>query len=679
MKKVALLSLFILSSLCPGYAQDSLRTTDLEEVVVTGQYEPQSIKKSVYQARVITMEVLAAKGAVRLQDVLNTELNIRFEQDPALGGSNLSLQGLQGQNVKVLIDGVPMVGRQGTTNEININQINVQSIERIEIIEGPMSVVYGADALAGVINIITKKSAEGKLELGARIHEETIGKEYGLKKGIHNESVSVGFAKNRFHVRTDFNRNYFGGWQGLKEGRDKQWHPKTQYLADVLTGYTDSKLNFYYRADYLFEDIYNPGGYGEFEAGKARDQHYYTNRLMQQLQGAYTFSPKTQANALLSYTLYERETQTTTVDEATGEATLSPGAGLQDITRFSGLTFRGTAQHKVNKKLSFQPGIEVNLESGSGGRIQEGTQEIADYAFFLSGEWNVMSWLQVRPGVRMVKNSVYNAPPAIPSINTKIKLSEKSDLRLAYGRGFRAPSLRELYFDFVDASHNIIGNTNLEAEFSDSYNASFNYTVLERDRRSLTTVLGTFYNNVDNMIGYTISQSGGIPVTTYTNIDHFKTKGFTFNNTWKSPRWNVSAGLGMTARYNNYSESVNDLETFTWSTEFRTTTSFNIQSKGIILSAYYKFTGKTPFYEPVTIDGNPTIRLAETSSYHWADFSIQKSIGKMFSATIGSRNLLDVKDITSTAATGGAHSPSGNRSIGSGRSYFISLSYTLNK
>ena len=52
-----------------------------------------------------------------------------------------------------------MAGRQGTSNEIDINQIDINSIERIEIVEGPMSVVYGADALAGVINIITKKAA----------------------------------------------------------------------------------------------------------------------------------------------------------------------------------------------------------------------------------------------------------------------------------------------------------------------------------------------------------------------------------------------------------------------------------------------------------------------------------------------------------------------------------------
>ena len=80
-----------------------------------------------------------------------------------------------------------MLGRQGASNEIDINQVDVNSIERIELVEGPMSVVYGADALAGVINIITKKSGAAKFTVNARLHEESVGNEYGIKQGIHNQ------------------------------------------------------------------------------------------------------------------------------------------------------------------------------------------------------------------------------------------------------------------------------------------------------------------------------------------------------------------------------------------------------------------------------------------------------------------------------------------------------------
>ncbi|MBW7892864.1 MAG: TonB-dependent receptor plug domain-containing protein, partial [Chitinophagaceae bacterium] len=155
-----------------GRAQeDTVFSKELSEVVVTGQYKPQSVKNSVYQVRVIPYEQIQKQGAAKLQDVLSNQLNIRFSQDPATGGSNINMLGLAGQNVKVLIDGVPVVGRQGTSNEVNVNQIEVNSIERIEIIEGPMSVIYGADALAGVINIITRKPKNERLSVNARVQE----------------------------------------------------------------------------------------------------------------------------------------------------------------------------------------------------------------------------------------------------------------------------------------------------------------------------------------------------------------------------------------------------------------------------------------------------------------------------------------------------------------------------
>lgn len=664
----------------PAFSQDSddsLKVKQLEEVVITGQYEPQSVQKSVYKVRTISLEQIKEKGATRLQDVLNTELNIRFSQDLSLGGSNLSLQGLSGQNVKVLIDGVPMVGRQGTSNEININQINVNSIDRIEIVEGPMSVVYGADALAGVINIITKKATEGKLELTAKAHTETVGTEYGGQQGIHIESIGMGYAKNHFYARTDLSRNYFGGWQGNAEGRDKQWHPKTQYFANGLVGYTKDKSNIYYRLDYLNENIYNPG---VFQGIEAIDQNYITNRLMHQVQGSHSFSSKLQMNGAVALTNYKRETQTTTVDQATGDVRLALGSGLQDATKFDGATFRATVHYKISDRLAFQPGVDFNHESGSGGRIKTGTQAIGDYAFFISGEWKVTNTIQVRLGIRMIRNTVYDAPPIIPSLNAKLKINSHQDIRVSYGRGFRSPSLRELYFDFFDANHAVEGNTNLKAELSHSFNVSWNWQVIAQERIKYSTVIGGFYNTVENMISFG-QKPGNMLITTYINIDKFKTQGFTWNNTFKIKRWDLSAGFGYTGRFNQLTESVNDTPDFVWSPEITSSTNYRIPKGGFVFSLYYKFTGATPYYQLASVNGVQVAQLAKIDSFHWADLTIQKELSKHFSLTGGVRNILDVTNIGNTSASApGAHSgDGGSRPIGYGRSYFFSVSYSLNK
>ncbi|HYF69075.1 MAG TPA: TonB-dependent receptor, partial [Ohtaekwangia sp.] len=452
----------ILFTSCFVWGQDSLQRFELDEVVVTGEVEPQSAKQSVYQVRTIPMERIQAQGSTRLQDVLSTELNMRFSQDPALGESNFDMLGLSGQNIKILIDGVPIVGRQGVRNEININQINVNSIERIEIVEGPMSVIYGADALAGVINIITKKAGESKLDISATIHEESIGSEYGMSKGIHNESVSFGYNAGSIYFSGNINRNDFQGTAGDSIERKMQWLPKMQWLGGGLVGYKADKWDAYYRADYLHEKIYSPD---RFVGTQAIDQNFITQRLMHQLQLNVRLSKKLNYNAAFSYTDFKRRTQTIVVDKATGRETLAVSE-LQKRNSFNGLTLRGTFQYKFSDVFTLQPGYDINIESGTGERLQEGDNIISDYAAFISADLKITPFINLRPGLRVVRNTSYEAPPVIPSLNTKFVLSEKHDIRVSYGRGFRAPSIRELYFNFIDASHSIEGNPELEAELS---------------------------------------------------------------------------------------------------------------------------------------------------------------------------------------------------------------------
>lgn len=300
--------------------------TELEEFVVTGQYETTSVKQSVFKVRVLDAEQLKAKGAVNLQGALNTELNISFSQDQALGVSTVSMQGLPGQNVKVLINGVPMIGRQGTTNAIDLNQININTIQSVEIVEGPMSTMYGADALAGVINIITTKPVQNKLSGAVKIHEENIGNEYSFfKEGIHQENVTLGCRWKSIYTMADFGHAYSGGWKGDSTDREKQWHPKAQWLASGTVGVERDAWNLSYRLDFLNEDIYNPAN---VLGNEALDQHYITNRFMHQLQSSAVLTSKLDLTTVVAYTDYQRKTQTIAVDGATGEETLSLAAKM---------------------------------------------------------------------------------------------------------------------------------------------------------------------------------------------------------------------------------------------------------------------------------------------------------------------------------------------------------------
>src|SRR5690606_1130090 len=154
---------------------------------------------------------------------------------------------------------------------------------------------------------------------------------------------------------------------------------------------------------------------------------------------------------------------------------------------------------------------------------------IYDYAFFISSEFRPLSWLNIRPGFRFIKNSVYDAPPVIPSVNTKFILNNSFDLRAAYARGFRSPALRELYFTFFDANHSMKGNENLRDEYSNSFNAYLTWERKKRSELKITSTIGGFYNDFNNQITVSTDLENS-SVNTYINIDKFRTAGTTLEN-----------------------------------------------------------------------------------------------------------------------------------------------------
>ena len=680
MRKIltAVLSSFIAMSL--SAQEDTTKAKELSEVVITGQYKPQSAKASVYQVRSISKERIQKQGATKLQDVLSNELNIRFTQDVATGGSGITMMGLRGQNVKILIDGLPMTGRQGTSNEIDINQIDINSIERIEIVEGPMSVVYGADALAGVINIITKKSPAEKFTVNARIHEESVGDEYGIEQGIHNQYVGITYRSKNWELGGSFGHNYFGGWKDTAVGRELVWHKKDQLLANGFIAYHKNKFNVRYRIDGLDEIITNPGNFQTFPdqvSGEnlAYDQEYLTNRVMHQLQSSYFVNSDLNFQLQSTYSDYSRQVFSTTVSQQTGKTSLDMGTGRQSVINFSGFTLRALTNYRLSKTFSFQPGIDINLERGEGERLKAGNNKIDDYALFATWEITPSKAINIRPGLRFISNSVYDAPPVIPSINTKFVLSGDLDMRLAYARGFRAPSLRELYFNFYDANHQIVGNPNLEAETSNSFTGSLNWKKETPGKVIYTTVLSGFYNDVKNLIDFAVSASDP-NVFILTNVSNSKTAGANINSIAKYKQWNVSAGFGYTGFYNDYSASDGSLPQMQWSAEVTSVIGYSFSKIGLDANLFYKFTGKRPYY---AVNSNQEVVLTEQEGYHMADITVNKKAFKYLSFNAGVRNLFDVDRITSTYADGGTHGAGGTRNIATGRGFFAGVSFNWSK
>ncbi|MBK8140905.1 MAG: TonB-dependent receptor [Chitinophagaceae bacterium] len=657
--------------------EDTSKTKELDEVVITGQYKPQSVKNSVYQVKVIGKERILKQGATRLQDVLKNELNIRFSQDVATGGSAISMLGLSGQNVKILMDGLPVTGRQGVNNEFDISQIDINSIERIEIVEGPMSVIYGADALAGVINIITRKAAAYNLSVNARIHEETVGNEYGINQGIHNQQAGLTWKKNKWEIGGSFAHNYFGGWKDTAIERELVWHKKDQLIMNGFIGYTNGKLNLRYRVDGLDEVITNPGNFSPFAdpiSGDtlAFDQEYLSQRLMHQLQGSYFVNSSLSFQLQSSFTDYSRQVFSTTINKKNGDIRLDPGEGRQSVVDFTGFTFRGTALYKLSDVFSFQPGVDINLDKGLGERLKSGSNAVNDYALFLTTEITPSSKINIRPGLRFIRNSVYDAPPVIPSINTKFQLTQSLDLRLSYARGFRSPSLRELYFSFFDANHQVVGNPDLKAETSHSFTGSLSFKKKRVEELQYSVQLGGYYNDVKNMIDYVFTQSSD--TARLYNVFSSKTSGANLSTVVTYKKWSFSAGAAYTGFYNEQYETNKDLPALVWSAEANASVGYSIPAIGLDLNLFYKLTGKRPRY---VMDG-PDVVLSEQDGFHLADFTLNKKLIRSLTLNAGIRNLFDVDRINSSFVQGGIHT-SGGLNVATGRSCFASLLFNWNK
>ncbi|SEJ77053.1 outer membrane receptor for ferrienterochelin and colicins [Dyadobacter sp. SG02] len=651
-------------------------THSLNEVVVTGQSEPQSLRNSVYQVRTIDSERIRLRGATNLQTILNTELGIRFSNDLTLGTSDIQLMGITGRGIKILLDGIPLTDR-GDSRE-SLGQVDINTIEKIEIVEGPMSVIYGTDALAGVINIISKKAQNGSvITVNARLQEETAGDEYNAltKKGTHNQGLGLTWQNAHLQLSGNVTRNNFGGWQGASTGRAKAWKPKDQMLYTAGTRFTGKQWNVWYRFNGTDETITSLGNLNLLN--EAGDQEYISKRWFHQVQSEWKVNERLALTAVGSYTDYSRRTLSTKID-STGRRTLSLEPGSQDKSIFTTTFFRGTAFYKVGDYLSILGGVDFSNNDASGARIK-GTPAINEYALFIAPEIRFGQFFKLTPGLRFLKNSVYDAPPVIPSLNGKLTLSKSLDFRFGYARGFRSPALRELYFDFHDASHSINGNVNLKAEYSNSFNSFLVWQAVSREGLRVSSTLGGFYNVFHDLIDTGFDPNDRTQ-TTYLNIHLFKTTGISLDNKifWK----NLQATLGATyiGRYNEFSESPEDfgqLPKFVWSTEVNANLLYTFKKVGATINLFYKFSGKRPVYE---ISDLANIHLAETQGFHMADLTFSKTLGKYVNLLGGAKNLFDVTNLRNTSTdTGGAHSTGGAVPQSFGRSYFLGLNFQWTK
>lgn len=244
MKRSLLLAtgtLLTLSTTVVAQTNDTIKAPEhrMQEIVISGQYNPQSVNKAVNNVTVLNRQRIENLGAVTLADALNQVMNISILPNAGTGRSTVKMFGLDAQYFTILIDNVPMISDEGFGNNTDLTQINLDDIEQIEIVEGAMGVDYGANAVTGIINIITKKNHIDDWNVNFFVQEETVGSEYDLKnKGKHIQGITVGHNINdNLYASLSYTHSDFKGWYNERKGmtyygdedkRGHEWLPKNQ-------------------------------------------------------------------------------------------------------------------------------------------------------------------------------------------------------------------------------------------------------------------------------------------------------------------------------------------------------------------------------------------------------------------------------------------------------------------
>jgi outer membrane receptor for ferrienterochelin and colicins len=633
----------------------------LDDIIVTASFTPTESKRSLYPVTIIKEESIERRGAVNLKDVLKQQLNVRITQDGILG-SGMALQGMGGQQVKILVDGVPVIGR--INGNIDISQLNLNDAEKIEIIEGPVSMQYGTNALGGVVNIITKQSEKNKINAQLNTYYESIGQ--------YNIDGNIGYSKGKQNLKASFGRYFFDGFSPEDTSRTKQWDPKQQYFGNLKYGLKIKELQFTYSGNIFHEKIENRGERRPLLYITAFDDYYNTLRIDNSISAKGKIFKNHYLDKVVAYNFFQRKKNTYIKDLNTLEKTLTSNAEDQDTARFSNLLIRGViSRDKPAHWMNYQLGYDINYETGTGKRIENNQQSIGDYAVFFNFIFRPIEMLVLQPGARWSYNTAYRAP-VTPVMNVKLQPLPQLIIRTTYARGFRAPDLKELYFEFVDINHNILGNPNLKAETSHNLNFNIQYAETYKQKHFLKIQPAYFYNNISNNIFLVITNFLENTATNI-NIGNYKTMGgqlqtqYIFNNSLT-----ITAGFSYTGRSFDY-DSVSTK--YYYSPEISSEISYLIPKANINISIFNKWNGELV---TLSLQENKIIQQ-RLSAFNMLDISASRSIWKnRINLTIGGKNMLNITNVAAQGFASGFHGGSANSALaGWGRTFFASLKFNF--
>ena len=455
-KKAFFLSLI---AIVPLYGQQKKKEkeTEIKEVVVTATRSQKKLKDVPIIVQVVTAEDIKKSQSTDFKTFLENEFSgINFTYG---GGSpNINMMGFGGKYVLFLMNGERMAGE--TFDNIDYDRIDIDNIERIEIIKGASSSLYGSNAIGGVINIITKDSKSpldinaGYLYDSSRDHKANLS--IGTKQKWGNLSISSFYKMREPYIITD--RISTGGiYNELNVAGFTNYgvNPK-------LTFNLSPKINFSLTPGYYFSER-NPGT----PAGEIVRDRYYNYNLG--LKTNIKFNDNQNLIVSGTFDRYDKYDYFRKINEKE--------------KKYENEVWRISSQYNQNlfKKHTLVAGGEVFSEKllsfmfkneSTGGRENAQT-----YSAFTQQDWVINPAVTIVTGARMDYHSIFKQYFTF-RLSGMYKFDETMTIRAGYSGGFRSPTLKELYTNWFHpwgGGFQLMGNKNLRPETSDNFNISIDF------------------------------------------------------------------------------------------------------------------------------------------------------------------------------------------------------------
>ena len=493
-----------------------------DQVVVSALGYKTYIKDTPVITHVITNKEIEESPYNSIRDVIEFVMpNVQRIHDPH-GNDRVKIQGLDNKFVIFMVDGNRVSGE--FAGNIDLSMLSLSDIERIEIIRSGMSTLYGSDSMGGLINIITKKNKKPLSFNASYLYDLPTNQSLSLNLGIKlvsnlNFKINVDYNESPGYDLTTYDSSFFP--KTLEENMNHKIKQSLSYDNGFLS--IDYVNQRYVKKIKFYREIFN-GSTMSYDTTLAQQNPHYKD-MMNAFNISYKINDKSNLEIKMLSEVYDKSffypyyynAYPNNVDG--GETVLSSSPKRYDYSLILN-SYYNNHLFSIGIEYAKETYQSFDIYSFDGELLEEESiftnedeKKIDEISIFLIDKFNFFK-REIVFGIRSTKYGIDNWN-FIPSFSLRQNLYNYN-VRLNYSRGYRIPSLKELYYDYEGHNPPLYGNSSLKPSISNYYAVSIEHRKLSNSSMEI------YFNDVTNMIS-TIYNSDGMY---YANNDKINLYGF---------------------------------------------------------------------------------------------------------------------------------------------------------